>query len=181
MSLLRRQTLLVVLLLVLSSVAVLWSYAVMADRQRAAQRAARETTLCRQLADRIEQLRHRPSLAGSQELATSELAKLVEQAATASQLSADNLVRIAPEPARRIGEGPYKEKPTQVLLRNVNFRHVLKFLHTLSKPSTGLSVRQIRLTAPREQEAVDRWAVEATLSYLVYAPGSDSTLATDRP
>jgi hypothetical protein len=38
------------------------------------------------------------------------------------------------------------------------------------RSASGLRLRNIRLSAPRGEETADRWTVESTLTYMVYAP-----------
>jgi len=168
----KRELWLIGTMLALLLLTVLWSYGQMSASKEAVLSAAQDTAQCRHLADRIGQLQHKPSLAGSSELAMTELARLIEQAAAGSEIPGGSLVRITPEAARRIGDSVYKEKPTQVLLRNVTLGQIVRFLHSLTGNDSGLEARQIRLSAPRDQQTGDQWVLEATLGYLIYAPAT---------
>jgi hypothetical protein len=140
----------------------------------AAAAAADDTADCERRVLRIRQLRGKPTLAGLQEVEMTELARKIEQTALAKQIPAQSLLRVSPEAARRLGDSPYKEKPTQLVLRMVTLRQLIGFLHAVSSEGCGLQVKSIRLTAPREQEIGDRWTAEVTLTYLVYAPPAES-------
>jgi hypothetical protein len=77
---------------------------------------------------------------------------------------------IAPAAPRRIGESPYLEHPTQLLLRQVTLAQVFSFLHALSDGGSPLEARSIRLSAAREDPTGTQWTVELTLSYKLYSP-----------
>jgi hypothetical protein len=161
-----------------------WSYARLSD-SRASESAARQDLVdCRQLVDRIELLRQQPAVAGATELKAADLSRRIEQAARAAHFADGSILRIEPEPARRVGETNYLEVPTQLQLRRVTLQQVFTFLHALGGE---LAVHDIRLTAPRGEETGDRWTVEATLTYTVYSPkaredstGAPSVAAAER-
>jgi len=164
--------------------AVGWSYMQLAESRAAESVAAQDLVDCRAIASRIESLRQRPAVAGAQLLGAADLSRRIELAAAAANFADGSIERIEPEPARRIGETNYREVPTQVRLRRVTLQQVFTFLHALSAtPPTAdhnqqsiLSVSDIRLSAPRGEEAGDRWTVESTLTYTVYAPkGKDDS------
>ncbi len=159
---------------VLLLLAAVWSYDTMVRSRAAALDAAQDLETCRQLGQRIERLRGRPSLAGSAELQQGELTQRIELAARQANIPAERLIRVWPEASRRLGETPYREKPTQVLLRNVSLQQTVTLLHTLSSSEAGLQVKSLRITAPREGERGDLWTVEATLSYLIFSPQGDT-------
>lgn len=138
--------------------------------RRQAQDAAEDVRRCREMAGRIADLRTRPNLAGAEELQLAELARQVEQAARAARLAPDAVVRIWPEQARRAGDTVYKEKATQIVLRDVSAEQAARFLHALSAGVPGLWTSSLRLSAPRGRETGDTWTVEAVVSYLIYAP-----------
>jgi hypothetical protein len=139
------------------------------SQDRAAQ-AAQDARLCRQLADRIERLRTRPAIAGSKEQAQEALSQRIEAAARACNINGDNLATIAPEAAARLADTAYLEKPTSVQLRAVSLAQLIDFLCTLSSDESGLRVKALRLTAPHAREDDNRWSVELTVVYLIYAP-----------
>jgi hypothetical protein len=165
--------------------AVGWSYMQLAETRASEAAAAQDLADCRALTARIELLRRRPSVAGAQQLGAADLSRRIESAARAADFADGSVERIEPEPARRVGETNYREVPTQVRLRRVTLRQVFTFLHALSadpsQPANDaqqciLRVRDIRLSAPRGEEIGDRWTVESTLTYTVYAPkGKDES------
>ena len=79
-------------------------------------------------------------------------------------------MRIWPEPARRVGDTAYKQKPTQVILHKLTLQQLIRFLHTLTGPDTGLHVASLRLTTPRGHDTTNIWNAETTITYLIYAP-----------
>jgi hypothetical protein len=163
--------------------AVGWSFMQLADSRSAASAAGQDLADCRDLAARIELLRGRPAVAGAEELGAADLSRRIEQAARAADFFEKSIERIAPEPARRIGQTNYREVPTRVRIQRVTLQQIFTFLHALSADpnagastqangarSSGLRVRDIRLAAPRGEESGDRWTVESTLTYTVYSP-----------
>ncbi len=151
-------------------VVTLWFNGHLADSRAAARAAVDDAQQCARFVADIRSLRHQPSLAESQELQLQELTQRIETAAKRSRISLDSLVRIWPEPAKRVGDTSYKRKPTQVLFHRVTLPDLVGFLQQLSAQDAGPQVTRIRLTAPRGQEAGDQWSVEVTLTYLIYAP-----------
>lgn len=163
----------VVLILSLGALGA-WSLGQLRANRQAAAAAAADLAVCQDAATNINNLRRKPSLAGSEEMQLTELARLIEQAARTAQMSMDSLVRIWPEQARRVADTVYKEKPTHVLLRGVTLRQLIAFLHTLTDGDSGLRVKHIRLVTPRGDDAGSRWTAEATVTYLIYAPRTEA-------
>lgn len=167
------------LLMLAAAVALLllacaWSYGVLASSRQAALEASDDLATCRKLATRIQALRQKPSVAGTRELEPTELSKQIEEAAKGAGIPAERLVRVWPEQARRVGNSPYKEKPTQVLLRGVSVQQTVTMLHALASSDSGLQVKSLRVIAPREGERADGWTVETTVASLIFAPGGDA-------
>lgn len=133
--------------------------------------------ICRKLATQITELRERPSVAGTRERQTSETATEIERAAAVAKIEvAQSLVSISPELPRRVGDTAYKEAPTQIVLTGITLRQLVAFLSALAMADNGLQARSLRLTAPRD-DLGDRWTVDVTVSYLIYAPRTaDSAL-----
>lgn len=161
-----------------------WGYHRMTAARDAAAESTRALADCERLANRIKTLRAAPAAAAEREPGSDELARQVERAAEAARLPARAVVRIDPEPPRRLPGTPYREAPTQVRLRRVTMRQLFTFLHALcggegadvaARGGAGLGVRSVRLTAPRGLESGGAWDVESTLSYLVYDPAGGST------
>lgn len=155
-----------------------WFYGYLADSYAVAQAAADDAARCVQLAVEIRDLQQQPSLAQLQELQLQELTQRIERAAQQSNITLENLIRIWPEPAKRVGDTPYKRKPTQVLFHSVTLPELVGFLQQLSTQDAGPQVTRIRLTAPHDEETGDRWSAEVTLTYLIYAP---KITTNDRP
>jgi len=166
----RRKDILVAVLISLLTIAAGWSYARYDAARSGAVRAWENLAASRSLASRIDQLRHKPNLAGAQELQLAVLGRQVERAAQVAQVTASKLARIWPEPARRVGNTVYREKSTQITLKDVSTRQFVVFLHTLTATTPGLSAQSLRLSASRGRETEDSWAAEVVVTYLIYAP-----------
>lgn len=152
---------------------IVWSYFFWVDGCNAARSAASDFAACRRLAEQIEALKKKPSLAVSRELRVTELSSRLEAALAKADLAAEDLVRVSAETARRLGDTAYLERETQLTLRDVSLRQVIVFLTTLAAEGSGLSVSSIRLTASRGVGTEGDWAAELAVSYLVYSPRSE--------
>ncbi len=170
---LRLATLLGFLCLILAGLAA-WSFADMADKKRVAQNAAADLSEVKKLAERIIEVRDQPAIAGSYELELDELTRQIEEAADKAELPGGSLVRIWPEAARRVSDSPYKEKPTQILLRQATLRQITIFLYELSNSESGLTVQSLRIVAPHRDVKDNTWTSEATITYLIYDPNIES-------
>ncbi len=145
-----------------------WGYLRLNAAREAAGLAATNLAECRRLATKIEAARGPAGLApGVREPRAEELIRRIEAGAKAAEFPETSIDRIEPGPAQRVGDGPLREKPTVVHLRGVTLRQVFTFLHGVSSGRSGLSLKQIRLSAPSPDDAGDRWSVETTLTYLV--------------
>jgi HPt (histidine-containing phosphotransfer) domain-containing protein len=161
---------------------VLWCLWQFQKNQSAAMNAARDLEACVNAASRIHTLRQRPSLAGLEQLQSTELSRRIEQATRSANIDpARSLLRIVPESPRRLGDSPYKEAPTQVSLRQVTMQQLIGFLYTLTPSDSGLQARSLRLSVPRQTDSSDDWEVEATITYLIYSPQSANTTNLGTP
>jgi hypothetical protein len=155
-----------------------WSYSHLTDQQDATQRAVADTALCNDLAERIRLLQTKPAVAASQDVQDAEMARHIEAAVHAAQMSTDSVQRISSQSPRRLGESPYVEAPTQLLLRHATLEQLAGFLHHLITQCPGLEVRALRLAEPRETDSSNQWSIEITLTYLIYSPKGQSTLVS---
>ncbi|MBI1368397.1 MAG: hypothetical protein GC162_07050 [Planctomycetes bacterium] len=150
-------------------------YGHMAEARAAAVTAMSDAKACEELASEIRSLRERPSLAKSQELAHQELTQRIEAAAQSAGIGVQSLIRITPEPARRVTQTAYERKPTQVVLRDVKLPQLVAFLEQIGAEDAGPQVTRLRLDAPAEQDGGDQWGAELTLTYLIYSPEANRT------
>jgi len=147
------------------------------NRQRAAALTARGDLLeCRRLAADLERLMARPALAADRERLAAETTRLIEAAAKEAGLAPAGLLRIIPAPPQRVGDSVYKEKPTQIILKNATMRQIVGLIHSLAAGQEGLTARSIRLTAvpPQPPAVSELWDAEITVSYLIYDPPQTS-------
>jgi hypothetical protein len=151
-----------------------WSYSTLASSRVAAARATDDAAECQRLATRMTELSARPVHAASQELATSALAKLIEQSAGEASMPADAILRITPEPARLVDGSAYREEATEIALRAITPQQVVRFLSGLTRGAPGLQPVGLRLLAPPQDNNDGRWSVEIRLVHLVYSPGSNA-------
>jgi hypothetical protein len=132
--------------------------------------AIRDADLCEQVANRIAALRSKPVIAGSVSLPADNLSRRIEAAVRGAGVAGDDLASIEPDPASRIGDSSYLEKPTTIQLRNVSLTQVAQLLCALAGDAGGLRVKSLRLTTPPQEQSENLWSCEFTLSYLIYSP-----------
>ena len=166
----RRKTVLVGVLLALLVLLAGWSLSVMLQARAEAQEAARGLADCHRLAARIAALSQLPTLASDRERLGAELSARLEQAAQAAGIPTDRLIRIAPEPAQRVGDSAYKEKPTRVIVKNVGLAPLVAMIHRVTQAEGGWSLGSLRLTAPSRDATENLWTAELIFTYLVYEP-----------
>jgi hypothetical protein len=99
-----------------------------------------------------------------------EITQMIDAASQKAKIAPAKLVRITPNPPRRVGESVYKEKPTQILLKEVTLSQVVEMLYDLSQGENPLIPKSIRLTTPRNQDTGNLWDGEIVLTYLIYDP-----------
>jgi len=166
----RRRAVLVAILLVLLAGTAGTAFHRLRRARAAAIGARSGLAACHRLAARIERLRREPAVADDRERVQAETSGPVERAAEAAGISPDRLVRITPEPAVRLGDSAYKEKPVRVLLRRVGLRQVIETVHRLARGDGGLRVKALRLSAPGTDATSNEWTAEVVLTYLIYEP-----------
>ena len=159
------------------ALATLASYLVLASYRGRALAAELHWSDCQSLKLQILAYSKEPAKAQADALKQPDLAQRIEAACRSATVLPASVERISPESPRRLGDGPYKEVPTQVSLGKVTLRQVLFFLHALSNSAAdgsgpGLRVESLRLSAPRGVESSDQWKAEMVLTYLVYAPST---------
>ena len=169
----RRQTILAACLLVLLAGSSFWGYAAMAAGRRRALHSSAQLAECRRLADRIDTLQNVPDRDAEPAQLVRKTTRRIEAAAKAAGIPADRLVGITPGPMQRLGDTVYKEKPTQVLLRQVTLRKLVGMIHSLLDAEQHLSPQSIRLSAASADDCGDLWNAEVVLTYLIYDPPSN--------
>src|SRR5437870_2475504 len=102
-----RASIFISMLLIVLLIGTLWSYSVFSSARAGAANAADDEADCLRLAGQIRALREKPALAGVRELRVNELTARVESAAGAAKCPDNSLIRIDPEPARRLNDSPY--------------------------------------------------------------------------
>lgn len=160
--------------LIMAAIASAWF---MAAGRAWAMAAASDLMQGQQLQQQILSLRQRPQRVESQELLEPELARKIESAATAANLPTSAFDRIDPQSPQRVGNTPYLELTTRLSLRQVPLASLLGFLYNVSTDEVNLSVKEIRLSAPRSdaESAGEAWNAEVALAYWIYAPANPTS------
>lgn len=174
-----RHTIIWFCLLATLSMTAMFAYGQLHSSKARSVQAKHDLALCLQLAKQIKSLSDRPHKAGSEEMQQTEITQRIEQAAIDSNIPSDRLIRIWPEAARRAGDSPYREKPTQVLLKEVTLQQMTTFFYILSTASrNSLHLKSLRITAPRNEQNSNLWTAEATLTYFIFSPVTRSGSTT---
>lgn len=174
---LNRQILLLLALFLSLAGACGWSFGALRDSRRAADVAHDDLRATRALARAITLARGTPSLAAASQPQL-ELTGRIERAADGAGLARGGVERIGQEQQRRLDDRSI-ERTRQLFLRDAEVRQIFEFLHALASDDAGLRVAAVRLTAPRGEEAGNRWNAEITLSYTTSAEVSrDPDLAS---
>lgn len=159
------------IILLLLLVGAVWSLDDMLDARRSARLAARDLAHARALAADIAELRREPAVAAAEVLGSQRLGEQIETAARRANF--DQRPRgVRPQAPRRVGDTPYLRQPTDIDFRGVALPRVVPFLYHLTHDS-GLEVSALRLRTPPGQDQNPAWDIEATLTYLIYAPAGE--------
>ena len=160
------------LLLIALLIGAVWSGL---DWRTAAARARdRRTDLdrCVELAKDIGRLRSRPRLAA---LYTAESAAAItqraEDAVEAAHMPVGNLESVEPGSPQPLGASDYLLRPTRIVLNQTSMEQLLRFCRSLTGDTRRLTIRNINLLpAQSADRGTVRWAVDITLTELVYSP-----------
>ena len=128
---------------------------------------------CECLAAEIEKSRHAPQRARLTTKTADDLGALVEKAAADSQIARDRVLRIDPQPAKRIGKTDYLEQSTELELLAVDLRQLTDLLYKLASSDGELTIGTVRLRTPHEPEqstGKELWLADIILTQRIYAP-----------
>lgn len=128
---------------------------------------------CQQVATQLEQLRAAPQKARLASRSADDLGSVVEKAATDAQLARDRVLRIDPQPAKRLGKSDYLEQTTEVELLAVSLRQLIGFVYNLSDADRELAMGSLRLQVPHTAEnsgGEELWLANLVLTQRIYAP-----------
>ena len=167
----RRQAVAIGVLLAMGIGGAAWSVDWMLGRRQAARYASEDLAACRALTCEIASLRQKPKVATTEAMGAGELGQRIQAASRQAGMGEASIEGIYPQPARRMGDSPYVQKPTVLALRGVSLPQVAAFLYHLSADG-GLSVRDLRLRSPHSEAPQDTWDAEVTVTVLVYSPAA---------
>jgi len=170
----RRQAVLVGVMLIMLALAAGWSMNRMFTARAAAAAAAADREAAKRMAEAMVDLRDQPAVAATRAMGERQLLQRLAEAAGKAGLPGDVIEGTFPQSARRVGDAPYRRKPTAISLRPMPLDQLTAFLYHLTAAS-NLTVHDLRLRAPRDAEAGQNiWEAEATITYLIYSPDGES-------
>jgi hypothetical protein len=163
---------LLLLLLVFSAGGGYWYYAANTARLDS---AAENLNNCKKLAAEITQTRLAPVRARLATWSQDDLGTVVEKAAADAQLERDRILRIDPQPEKRLGKTDYLEQATEVELLRVTLRQLVDFIYNVTSSDDQLEVTTLRLRTPHEatgEATPEQWLADVVLTQRIYAPAS---------
>jgi len=166
----RRRLMLFGMLAALMGIVTVWTYDNMVAARIAAFDANEDLVACRRMTAGIESYQKRPVQAAEHVQLATETTGLIEKSAKDASIDLRNLIRITPEPSRRVGDTVYKEKVTFVHLKNITLKQLVALVHNLITAQQKLQVKTIRIAAPQPDDTGSWWTVELALTYLIYEP-----------
>lgn len=152
---------------------LVWSILELQASRRGMTEAADQVRECLQLAESIRELRPTDSADVSAKSTPGDLAKRIEAIVREPQLSGVQLVRVDPQPPKRIPDSAYSQRTTQVELRNLQLRQFVMLLDALRREGAQSQVRRIHLQSPVRETASngpETWAIEMVLTDRVLTP-----------
>ena len=158
------------LIIVTLLISVAWSYSFMAGREKAASGTRADLERCVQIINQLQILQQKPKLASDHERLSSETTGIIENAARSAGIAPGSILRITPQPQRRINDTAYKEKPTGVTLKGITLREFFAMASTLAVDENSLDIKSVNITAPDINDTGDRWNVDLVLTYFIYDP-----------
>jgi uncharacterized membrane protein len=165
----RRKFILLALLAATLCAAVGLAYGRFSQARDQAVAAVADLEDCARCAEKIESCRNRPNLASDHQKLDAETNGIVERAAKGAGVDTQRLLRISPEPPQRFLDTAYKEKPTQVVLKDVTLQQLVTILYNLTGEH-GLAAKSLRISAPQAEDATGQWSAELVVTYLIYDP-----------
>jgi hypothetical protein len=167
----RKRTIMLLTGLAIAVLLCVIGFSRVSDSQEAAAVAALEYADREQKVAQIEVMRKQPMSEGQME--SPEINQRMMDAAAEAEMptgGGQGLINIDPGQPQRVAGTDYREMSVPVRLEQVALKQVITFLHKLSTDDSTLRVKQIDLMAPREDDLSDKWNVNVTLAYMVYAP-----------
>lgn len=165
-----------------------WSASTWSAARRDAVESARDLRECQRLRDQIVAARAAPSVASERELRPADVSRALNDALRKADIEPDQLVRVAPaSPKRSTANSAYEERPTQLQLRDLTLKQIVRFIDELageprSDGSASLGTRSIRLSAADASAKDGDWSADVLIGYWIYAPRTTSSpRASDQP
>lgn len=128
---------------------------------------------CEQIATSIRLVRESPHRARIQTWSQDDLGTVIEKAAADAQLARDRVLRIDPQPPKRIGKTDYQEQLTEVELLAVTLRQLVDFVFNVTSSDDQLEISTLRMRMPHESQSLanpELWLADVILTQRVYAP-----------
>ncbi len=164
----------VIALLILGVYAVISILQSRSAAQRLAQASEDLSEVSAKLLD-IKRLQRAPKVAALQLESPAEIANRIADALQAAGLSESSLMKEEPSDPQRVQRTDFEMRSTVIDLAPATLPQILRFCEALRDPETGTMVRDMTLSAPRNEESSDgeeRWETQLVLTQMIFSPKS---------
>lgn len=165
-----RQSILLVLLVILLLYGAFWAWDCRDQSRRRWAAALAETETCRQLSASIQQLRRGETLADQTPMAEDQLYQDIHQAAQSAGMDEQKVIRrITPQSARASSAGS-QQKTVELSLQGLTLVQLTTFAHHIHASNPRLQVTAMTIHEPKGLGSDCLWNVEPlVLSYRISA------------
>ena len=170
----RTRLLIVIALLILGVYAVISMLQSRSATERLAQASEDLSEVSLKLLD-IKRLQRAPKVAALQLESPAEITNRIAGALQAAGLTESNLMKVEPSDPQRVQRSDFEMRSTVIDLAPATLPQILRFCESLRDPETGTMVRDITLSAPRNEESGDgeeRWETQLVLTQMIFSPKS---------
>ena len=170
----RTRLCIVIALLILGVYAVISILQSRSAAQRLAQASEDLSEVSAKLLD-IKRLQRAPKVAALQLESPAEIANRIADALQAAGLSESSLMKEEPSDPQRVQRTDFEMRSTVIDLAPATLPQILRFCEALRDPETGTMVRDMTLSAPRNEESSDgeeRWETQLVLTQMIFSPKS---------
>ena len=149
----------------------IWAISQMLASQRVVADASEELSKNTLLIAEIKRLQFKPRIASLEQETITGIPERIEQAMQFAGITSDKFVQNIPGGAAPKGNTNYKERLTEIKLKELTMPQIVQFCQQLEAPEKGLTVRDLDLRAsiPVVGSDADLWEATIQLSQLIYS------------
>lgn len=159
-----------VILLVLAGVVVSLLFRRFGIAKDDARIAGVELEQCQRIADEISLLRNSPVLAAEYDGVAFDIARRIQDAATASGITSDSIIEIEPGREQRIAGSEYVQINTTLEIVGVTMQQLVSFVLEIEQARENIVATSLRLRPSIQEPDDELWQVEITFQNLYHKP-----------